>query len=136
MEAFRSSLPEGKVVNCLEDLGVFTVKELKSVLKRYNERTSGVKADLVLRAFAIFCRAKNFSDGGSDSRDDSILYCCEKEWTYDAVNEQCKHLPWTEDLRGTPDFRKFKHIALKSTAYKKLKAFQFKSDVLCKFEKN
>ena len=97
-----------------------------------------MKADLVLGAFAIFCRAKNFSDGSSDSRNDSILYCCEKEWTYDAVNEHCKHLPWTEDLRGTSDFSflqlydylvirtsKFKHIVLKITAYKKVKAFQF-----------
>ena len=136
METFRSSLPEGKVFNCLEDLGVFTVKELKSVFKRYNERKSGVKADLVLRAFAIFCRAENFSNANSDSRDNSLLYCCEKEWTYDAVIEQCKNLPGTEDLRGTPEFSflqlydylvirasKFKHIVLKSTACKKLKAF-------------
>ena len=59
--------------------------------------------------------------------------------TYDAIfSGNCKHLPWTSDLFGTPSFSfiqlydylvictlKFKHILLKSTSYKKLKAFQF-----------
>ena len=104
MEAFKSTLPEGKVVDHLEDLGAFTVKELKSILKQYNERTSGVKVDLVLRTFAVFCRAKNVPDKSSDISDESLLYCCEKEWTYSAIYEQCKHLPWTSDLCGTPNF--------------------------------
>ena len=138
MEEFQSLLPEGKVVECLEDLGSLTVAELKSILKRYKEKTSGVKADLVLRTFAVFCRAKTFSVHSEDFLDESSLLCHEKEYTYEAFHQQCQHLPWTSDLRGTPAFNflqlyeylvirtsKFKHILLKSTSYKKLKAFQF-----------
>ena len=54
MEEFQSLLPEGKVVECFEDLGSLTVAELKCILKRYKEKTSVVKADLVLRTFAGF----------------------------------------------------------------------------------
>ena len=140
METFTSLLPQGKVVDCLEDLGELTVKELKSILKQYKEKTTGNKADLVLRTFAIFSRAKKFnSHAESDPpNSESFLYCHEKEYTYDFIRQQCSHLPWTSDLRGTPAVSflqlyeylvirtsKFKHILLKSTAYKKLKAFQF-----------
>ena len=138
MEEFQSLLPEEKVVECLEDLGSLTVAELKSILKRFKEKTSGVKADLVLRTFAVFCRAKTFSVHSEDFLDESSLLCHEKEYTYEAFHQQCQHLPWTSDLRGTPAFNflqlykylvirtsKFKHILLKSTSYKKLKAFQF-----------
>ena len=59
MEEFQSLLPEGKVVECLEDLVSLTVAELKSILKRYKEKTSGVKADLVLRTFAVFAVQKH-----------------------------------------------------------------------------
>ena len=137
MEKFKSLLPEGKVVDSLEDLGALNVKELKSILKQYKEKRTGVKADLVLRAFAVFCRAKNFSES-DQLPDESSLYCHEKEFTYEAIRQQCVHLPWTSDLRVTPAFNfpqlyeylvirtsKFKHILLKSTAYKKLKAFKF-----------
>ena len=137
MEKFRSLLPDGKVVDSLEDLGALTVKELKNILKQYKENTTGVKADLVLRAFAVYSRAKNFSES-DQLPDESSLYCHEKEFTYEAIRQQCTYLPWTSDLRGTPAFNflqlyeylvirtsKFKHILLKSTAYKKLKAFQF-----------
>ena len=60
MDVFKSFLPEGKTVHCLEDLGSLTVAELKAILKQYKEKKSGNKADLILRTFAVFCRAKNF----------------------------------------------------------------------------
>ena len=138
MDAFKFLLPKGKKVDCLEDLGALTIKELKHILVQYREKTSGVKADLILRAYAVFCRAKNFNSHCNEISDESSLLCHENDFTFEAIYEQCKHLPWTADLRGTPPFTflqlyeylvirtsKFKHILLKSTAYKKLKAFQF-----------
>ena len=141
MDVFKSFLPEGKTVDCLEDLGALTVAELKAILKQYKEKKSGNKADLILRTFAVFCRAKNFEKQSGDipeKADESVLYCHEKEYTYEAAREQCLHLPWSSDLRETPSFSfiqlyeylvirtsKYKHILFKSTAYKKLKAFQF-----------
>ena len=141
MDVFKSFLPEGKTVHCLEDLGSLTVAKLKVILKQYKEKKSGNKADLILRTFAVFCRAKNYEKQSGEVPEEvneSMLYCHEKEYTYEAAREQCIHLPWSSDLRGTPSFSfiqlyeylvirtsKYKHILLKSTAYKKLKAFQF-----------
>ena len=59
MEQFNSTLPQGKKVTCLEDLGLLSIKELKQVLQVYNEKKSGIKADLVLRVYAIFCRIED-----------------------------------------------------------------------------
>ena len=54
------------------------------------------------------------------------------------MKAQCSNVPWVSDLTNTPPFNfiqlydylvirtvKYKHILLKSTEYKKLKAFQF-----------
>ena len=79
MDEFQSLLPKGKFVECLEDLGSLKVAEVKNVLKRYKEKTTGVKADLVLRTFAIFCRAKNFNKEPEDVVDESSLICHEKD---------------------------------------------------------
>ena len=80
---------QGKVVNCLEDLGELTVKELKSILKQYKEKTTGNKADLVLRTFAIFSRAKKFNPHAESDppNSESFLYCHEKEYTYDFIRQ-------------------------------------------------
>ncbi len=59
-DVFKSFLPKGKTVDRLEDLGAQTVAELKSILEQDKEKKSGNKANLILRTFAIFCRAKNF----------------------------------------------------------------------------
>ena len=56
MEQFQSLLPEGKSISCLEDLSVLTVKDLKKILDAYKDELSGIKADLVLRVYAIFSR--------------------------------------------------------------------------------
>ena len=138
MEQYISLLPEGKKVTCLEDLGVFSVKELKKVLQSYHKKTSGCKADLILRVYALFCCIKDVCCAiSADKTPKSDLP--PHLWTYEAlINNFCHMLPWTSDLREVPSFsfiqlyeylvirtKKFKHIALKSTAYKKLKAFQF-----------
>ena len=54
MDQFISSLPEGKSVICLEELGSFSVKELKN-----REKSSGAKANLVLRVYALFCKVND-----------------------------------------------------------------------------
>ena len=59
MDQFISTLPKGKSVTCLENLGSFSVKELKNVLVSYREKLSGAKADLVLRVYALFCKVKD-----------------------------------------------------------------------------
>ena len=56
MDQFISLLLEGKAVSCFEYFSILTVKELKKVLLAYKEKVSGVKADLILRAYAVFSR--------------------------------------------------------------------------------
>ena len=101
MDAFKFLLPKGKKVDCLEDLGALTIKELKHILVQYREKTSGVKADLILRTYAVFCRAKNFNSQSNEISDESSLLCHENDFTFEAIYEQCKHLPWTADLRAS-----------------------------------
>ena len=140
MEQFISTLPEGKSVTCLEDLGSFSVKELKNVLVSYREKSSGAKADLVLRVYALFCKVNDTMNSSTAfSSDGTSPDLSSDAWTYQFFyNKFCLYLPWTSDLRGIPPFnfiqlyeylvirtKKFKHIWLKSTAYKKLKSFNF-----------
>lgn len=139
MEQFNSTLPEGKKVTCLEDLGLLSMKELKQVLQVYNGKKSGVKADLVLRVYAIFCRIEDQTNPSALRANTYSNDSCSNFWTYDTILKKfCSILCWTSDLRGTPPFsfiqlydylvirtKKYKHILLKSTSYKKLKAFQF-----------
>eukprot|EP00795_Rhopilema_esculentum_P005752 gene5752-11022_t len=103
MDQFQSLLPHGKSVNCLDDLGSLSVKKLKNILLSYRGKVSGVKADLILRVFAIYSRLERQEKGiPSSAASSSILY------DYLVIRTL-----------------KFKHIALKSTGYKKLKSFQF-----------
>ena len=140
MDQFISTLPKGKSITCLEDLGSFSVKELKNVLVSYCEKSSGAKADLVLHVYALFCKVKDLTNSSTAiSVDGSSLDLSSDAWTYQFFfNKFCSNLLWTPDLRGTPPFnfvqlyeylvirtKKFKHILLKSTALKKLKAFNF-----------
>ena len=77
MDAFKDFLPKGKVVECFENLATLTVTELKRILQRYKEKTGGIKADLVLRAYAIFCRAKKSEEQTDELPYESFLYCNE-----------------------------------------------------------
>ena len=53
MEQFKALLPEGKNVTCLEDLSSLRVNDMKKILSAFKEKVSGVKADLLLRVYAI-----------------------------------------------------------------------------------
>ena len=54
MKQFQNLLPAGKQVTCLEDLSSLRVRDLNKILSVYKEKLSGVKADLVLRFYAVF----------------------------------------------------------------------------------
>ena len=126
-------LPDEKSVTCLDDLLSLKVSELKKILCSYNEKVSGNKADLVLRTYAVFSRAKEGSSAAlSGCTDPSI---CKYHEMYSLI---CGHLPWVCNLRGTPPFTfvqshddlvlrtsRYKHIFLKQTGYKKTKSFKF-----------
>ena len=58
MDQFNLCLPDGVSITCLEDFGQLKVNELKCILAKYNSKVSGVKTDLILHLYAIFCRFK------------------------------------------------------------------------------
>ena len=140
MDQFQALLPEGKSVSCLDDLSVLTVKDLKKILLVYKEKLSGVKSDLVLRVYAIFTRITSVPTSSTLttelSKEEDTPGC--NDFTYSLIKAQCFNRPWTSNLSDTPPFTfiqlydylvirtvKYQDILLKSTEYKKLKAFQF-----------
>ena len=133
MDQFIKLLPDEKSVTCLDDLLSLKVSELIKILCSYNEKVSGNKADLVLRTYAVFSRAKEGSSAALSRCTDSSI--CKYHEMYSL---KCGHLPWVSDLRGTPPFTfvqlydylvlrtsRYKHIFLKQTGYKKIKSFKF-----------
>ena len=133
MDQFIKLLPDGKSVTCLDDLLSLKLSELKKILLSYNEKVSGNKANLVLRTYAVFSRAKEGSSAALCRRTDSSV--CK---FHDMYSLKCRHLPWISDLRGTPPFTfvqlydylilrtsRYKHIFLKQTGYEKSKFFKF-----------
>ena len=133
MDQFIKLLPDEKEVTCLEDLLSLKVSEQKKILCSYNEKVSGNKADLVLRTYAVFSRAKEGSSAALSRCTGSSI--CKYHEMYSL---KCGHLPWVSNLRGTPPFTfvqlynhlvlrtsRYKHIFLKQTGYKKIKSFKF-----------
>ena len=121
MDAFKDFLPKGKVVECFENLATLTVTELKRILQRYKEKTGGIKADLVLRAYAIFCRAKKSEEQTDELPYESFLYCNENDFNYEPLHQQTKHLPWSSDLRDTPVFtflQLYEYLVIRTSKFK------------------
>ena len=121
-----------KVVTCLEDLQCFTVKESKKILEGYKEKTSGCKSGLMLRVYAIYC--------GLSRQIHSLTYpkIPQMVTNQQVFRRECILLSWTTNLREIPDLsflqlyqyllvrtEKYGQNYLKTTSYKKLKAFQF-----------
>ena len=123
----------GNYLDYLDDLLLLTLSELKKILLSYNEKVSGNKADLVLRTYAVFSRAKEGRSDTLSRRMESSI--CKYHEMYSL---KCGHLPWISDLRGSPPFTfvklydylvlrtsRYKHIFLNQTGYKKIKSFKF-----------
>ena len=120
-------------IGSLEDIQKLKVKDLKEILHSNSEATSGTKADLVLKVYAILMRnvlqpAENCQKNEEDSG----------HFRYDETIRKISALGWSTDLRQLPKLnfvqlydylvvptRKYRHIVLKGTNYKKLKSFQF-----------
>ena len=113
MYQFSKFFPEGKSVSTLEDLASLVdlaslaVKELKRSLLSYREKVSGTKAHLVLRTYALFCRALQAdSKNSSESVQTTPSSKAEKSaLTYEVIfRPRCGNLPWVSNLRNSPPF--------------------------------
>lgn len=117
----------------LEDIQKLKVKHLNEILRSNSEATGGMKADLVLKVYAILMRnveqpaenhIENVEDNGYFKYDDTI--------------RRISALGWSTDLRQLAELnfiqlydylvvstQKYRHIVLKGTNHKKLKLYHF-----------
>ena len=94
MEQFLALLPDGKTVSGLEDLSSLRVVDLKKILKAFKSNLSGVKADLILRAYAVYCRLSTTSPIDSDVPVDADVDM--NAFTYSFIRNEANVLPWSK----------------------------------------
>ena len=128
-----------KDISSLEDIQKLKVKDLREILRFHAESTDGAKADLVLKVFALFMRCVLPS---SNSRKNDEAHSSQEQnndgFQYEPTIRRISVLGWSSDLRDLPEMnfiqlydylvvstRKYRHIVLKGTNYKKLKSYQF-----------
>ena len=122
-----------KEITTLEDIQKLTVKELRDILKCNSERAGGTKADLVLKVYALLMRNVVRAVGNVQGTVETS-----GNFQYDETLRQTSALGWSTDLHQLPEMnfiqlydylvvstRKYSHIVLKGTNYKKLKSYQF-----------
>lgn len=130
----------------IEELQKKTVHELKEQLKKIGQPTSGKKSDLVERCYGVLT-SESFGSSSSQNRtaEEQFLHVSAPnrnknvDITYEKVLKDApEELLWQKDLRDLPAFdfvrlydylvlttKKYDHSSLRTTGYKKLKAFQF-----------
>ena len=126
-----------KEISSLEDIQKLKAKDLREILKSHSELTGGMKADLVLKVYALLMRDVLPSDANS-GRNSEVLPPDQGDFKYDVAMRRISALGWSTDLRHLPEMnfiqlydylvvstRKYRHIVLKGTHYKKLKSYQF-----------
>ena len=126
-----------KKISSLDEIQNLTAKDLREILRSHSESTGGMKADLVLKVYALLMRdvlpssANNTGNGDGSVQDRG-------DFKYKATMRRISALGWSTDLRHLPEMnfvqlydylvvstRKYRHIVLKGTHYKKLKSYQF-----------
>ena len=128
-----------KDISSLDDIQKLKVKDLREILRFHAESTDGAKADLVLKVFALLmgCVLPSANNRKNDEAHSS------KEqnndgFQYEPTIRRISALGWSTDLGDLPEMnfiqlydylvvstRKYRHIVLKGTNYKKLKSYQF-----------
>ncbi|XP_078372649.1 uncharacterized protein LOC144656291 [Oculina patagonica] len=133
-----------KEISSLDDIQKLTAKDLRDILRSHSETTGGAKADLVLKVYALLMREVLPANANSEdnqevpSVQDQDQGQVGEEFKYDAIMRKISALGWSSDLRHLPEMnfiqlydylvvstRKYRHIVLKGTHYKKLKSYQF-----------
>ena len=150
-EVFRGSIASKIVlvykdmqITTLEDIQKLKVKDLREILRSNSEATGGIKADLVLKVYAILMRhvlrPGEYQQQSSDNTAQDHQNTTENsgDFKYDETLRRISALGWSTDLRQLPELnfiqlydylvvstRKYRHIVLKGINYKKLKSYQF-----------
>ena len=128
-----------------QELQKKTLYELKEILKQSGQKVSGKKSDLVERICGVLASSTCDTPSTSKTAEAQFLELSaphkskDNDLSYDTLIRDVKgNNLWQKDLRNLPAFdfvrlydylviqtNKYDHIALKTSGYKKLKAFQF-----------
>ena len=120
-------------ISMLEDIQKLKVKDLREILRSNLEMTGGMKVDLVLKVHAILMRNMLRSvenQHNADNHQETVE--TRGDFKYDEVLRRISAFGWSTDLRQLPKLnfiqlydylvvstRKYRHIVLKGTNYKK-----------------
>ena len=128
-------------ISSLDDIQKLKAKDLREILRSNSESTGGMRADLVMKVYTLLMRHVFPSSGGENRElptDVQDLEQNQSDFKYEATMVRISALGWSSDLRNLPEMnfiqlydylvvstRKYRHIVLKGTHYKKLKSYQF-----------
>ena len=128
-------------ISSLDDIQKLKAKDLREIVRSNSESTGGMRADLVMKVYALLMRHVFPSSGGENRElptDVQDLKQNQSDFKYEATMVRISALGWSSDLRNLPEMnfiqlydylvvstRKYRHIVLKGTHYKKLKSYQF-----------
>ena len=119
------------------------MKDIREILRSNSEATGRIKADLVVKVYAILVQhvlrpgenqqSSDITGQGHQNRTENS-----GDFKYDETLRRISALGWSTDLRQLPKLnfiqlydylvvstRKYRHIVLKGTNFKKLKSYQF-----------
>ena len=128
-------------ISSLDDIQKLKAKDLREILRSNSESTGGMRADVVMKFYALLMRHVFPSSGGENQElltDVQDLEQNQSDFKYEATMVRISALGWSSDLRDLPEMnfiqlydylvvstRKYCHIVLKRTHYEKLKSYQF-----------
>ena len=135
-------IPAAPTSKSLEAIKKLKVEELKKILPDRGQPVTGKKADLVLRCQVLFERPKTPTKVVPKQENAPLLLtsCSTKnaDITYESLVAEAADFIWATDLRGLPPLNfvqlcdylviktvKYDHASIRTSGYKKLKAFQF-----------
>ena len=120
-----------KEILTLEDIQKLTVKDLRSILKSNSQNAGGMRADLVLKVYALLMRDVVLRSAENTQQPAENCAGNSGHFKYDEVMRRISALGWSTDLRQLPELnfiqlydylvvptRKYRHILLKGTHYK------------------
>ena len=134
-----------KEISTLDDIQKLKAKDLRDILRSHFESSGGMKADLVLKVYALLVRPVLPSSNANSGENEEVLLPQGQEqgqdecdFKYEETMRRISALGWSSDLRDLSEMnfiqlcdylvvstRKYRHIILKGTHYKKLKSYQF-----------
>ena len=128
-----------KNISSLDDIQKLTAKDLREILRSHGESAGETKADLVLKVFALLMRS--VIPSANNGENEAAIPAEEQNdssFKYEATLRSLSALGWSSYLRQLSEMnfvqlydylvvstRKYQHIVLKGTHYKKLKSYQF-----------